>query len=155
MSISLTLVTDRRYSYDERGLLVKSEYTRDGHNFRWELAYDDVGNLLSNVLTLNRDEESYQGNLYSYEENRLVWREVYRESQVISSRAYVYEEGRLNLSKDPDTGWYTYFRWTEEATACSFLRAWHLLFLHPDLGDTSQEMLTRLFGHGGPTGLFF
>jgi hypothetical protein len=148
------MVIDRQYSYDQRGLLIRLDISRHDRDSRWELGYDAAGNLVSNV-TLGADGASSQGNRYTYEENQLVWRDVYQEEEIIASRGYFYEDDRLSMSKDADTGRYTLFEWTEEATACSFLRAWHLLFLHSDLGSTSQEMLTRIYGYGGLSGTFY
>jgi hypothetical protein len=148
-------VIDRRYTYDRRGLLVRLDISREASDSLRELDYDAAGNLVSSVMTLDADEASSRGDLYTYEENRLVWRDVFIEDDLLSSRGYFYDGGRLSMSKDADSGRHTLFEWTDEATACSFLRAWHLLFLNSDLGSTSQEMLTRVYGNGGPTGTFY
>jgi hypothetical protein len=149
------MVIERRYIYDQRGLLIGLDIFRGDRDSHWELEYDDAGNIVSNVMTLGADEAASQGNRYTYEESRLVWRDVYLEGDIITSRGYFYEDDRLSMSKDADIGRYTLFEWTDEATACSFLRAWHLLFLNSDLGSTAQEMLTRIYGYGGPSGTFY
>lgn len=148
-------VIDMRYFYDDRGLLAQTEYTKDGLVSRWARTYDDDGNLLSNLQILADGEETYRGNIYAYEDDRLVWREVHEGEEILSAREYYYEDDRLSISIDPETGRYTQFDWTENATACSLLRTWQLPFLHFELGDSSQEMLIRLYGYGRPTGLFY
>lgn len=145
----------REYTYDDRGLLTQLDYSREGQDTRWEFEYDTDYHLIAKVLTLNANEPTNQGDRYRFEDNRLAWKDVFVGDDTVTSKAYVYEDNRLVLSKYADIGRYTEFKWTSDASACSFLNNWHLIFLHNDLGETSQEMLTRMYGWGGLTGVFY
>jgi hypothetical protein len=149
------LVIDRRYTYNEQGRLTQMDYTRETRNTRWEFEYDAACNLISKVLTLNANKASNEGERYIYEDNHLVQSDIFTEDGIVYSRAYVHEDGRLRMNKYSDIGRYTEFEWTEDATACDLLRAWHLMFLHPDFGITSQEMLMRIYGIGNLTETYF